>query len=40
MSGLEPCRGAAASHLATMIQVTCTVPHHAADRELGRSTPC
>jgi len=40
MSGLELCCGAAASRLTSVIQVTCTAPHHAANRELRRSTPC
>jgi hypothetical protein len=40
MSGWGHCCGAAASHLTSMMQVTCFAPRHAADGKLGHSNPC
>ena len=39
-SGWGHCHDAAASHLASKMQVTCATPHHASNRELRHSTPC
>jgi hypothetical protein len=39
-SGRRHCRGAGANHLASMTQVACATPHHAANKQLQHSTPC